>query len=105
MNEKNAEAQEHLLIISEVIANTKTRFEQNGKIFLFWGVLLTLASATQFVLLQLEYYEINYYPYFFVILGWVYMFWYYSKAKNRIKSRNIISKIINSIIPFNVSSD
>lgn len=90
-------AEESLLLISDVIEKTKARFEQNGTVYLVWGILLTLASTAQFILLQMERWDIHYYPYMFALLGWVYMFWYYSKAENRTKSRNIISRVINSV--------
>ncbi|MEN0045468.1 MAG: hypothetical protein AAF806_00270 [Bacteroidota bacterium] len=97
MEEQHLKAEESLSLISDVIATTKARFEQNGTVYLFWGILLALASFAQFVLLQMERWDIHYYPYFFALLGWFYMFWYYSKAENRTKSKNIISKIINGI--------
>ncbi|MEL6606554.1 MAG: hypothetical protein AAFP20_25530 [Cyanobacteria bacterium J06614_10] len=97
MEEQNLKAEESLLLIGNVIASTKARFEQNGKVYLIWGILLTLASAAQFALLQMEHWDIHYYPYLIALLGWVYMFWYYSKAENRTKSKNIISQILNSV--------
>ncbi|MEM8524743.1 MAG: hypothetical protein AAGG68_08865 [Bacteroidota bacterium] len=96
MEEQRLGAEESLSLIGDVIAKTNARFEQNGSVYLFWGILLVLASFAQFVLLQMERWDIHYYPYFFALLGWIYMFWYYSKAKNRTKSNNIISKVINA---------
>lgn len=96
MEEQNLRPEESLLLISNVIENTKARFEQNGTVYLFWGILLTLASFAQFILLQMERWDIHYYPYAFALLGWFYMFWYYSKEKNRTSSRSIISKVINA---------
>jgi len=97
MNQNEISPQESLAIISDMIAKTKARFEANGHIYLFWGVLLTLASFAQFLLLQLEYYSINYYPYFLVLLGWVYMFWNFSKKDNRSRNKSILSMTINSL--------
>ncbi|MEM0992539.1 MAG: hypothetical protein AAF847_05215 [Bacteroidota bacterium] len=96
MNQERLEAKEQLNLISDVISSTKARFERNGSVFLFWGVLLTLASAAQFILLLLEYYEINYYPYFGLILGWFYMFYYYSKEKKRTRRKNVVNKLIDA---------
>lgn len=98
MEEKTLSPQDSLSLISEVIQNAQTRFEENGWLFLFWGVLLTIASAAQFVLLNLEQYEISYYPYFLTILGWGVMFIYYGrKEKRNRRGRNIINNVINGI--------
>jgi len=97
MEKQDLKPEESLLLISAVIENTKARFEQNGTLYLFWGILLTLASFSQFVLLQMERWDIHYYPYMFALLGWGYMFWYYSKAENRAKSKNVISKALNAV--------
>ncbi|MEM9888459.1 MAG: hypothetical protein AAF849_21370 [Bacteroidota bacterium] len=96
MDEQKLEAKKQLSLISDVIATTKARFERNGSVFLFWGILLTVASAAQFVLLLLEYYEINYYPYFGLLLGWIYVYYTYSKKKKQAVTKNVVSKVIDS---------
>lgn len=79
-------------IITQVIREAKTKFEENGFIYVFWGVLNALASISQFILLKNEYYDINYYPYFIMPLGGIYTgYYFYKKRKNK---SNQISKII-----------
>jgi hypothetical protein len=97
MNDTQRAAQAQLDLINEVIITTKARFEENGNVFLFWGILLTIASAAQFVLIQLELYSISYYPYFAALFGWVYMFRHYSKGRNRPKIRNVLTKVVQSV--------
>ncbi len=69
-------------LISKVINEAKTKFEENGAMYIMWGILVAVASFSQFILLKNEYYNINYYPYFLlppgIIVTWVY---YYQKEK------------------------
>lgn len=46
--------EESLLLISKTIEDTKKRFEDNGFLFLFWGILIFFVSLSQFVLTILE---------------------------------------------------
>lgn len=47
--------QESLKVIQEMIENTKAKFRDNGFFFLLWGWLVLIASATNFILMNLEY--------------------------------------------------
>lgn len=98
MEKETLSPEDSLSLISDVIQNAQSRFEENGWMFMLWGLLLALASGAQFVLLLLEQYEISYYPYFLTILGWVVMFFYYGKnGRRRSSSSNIINTVINGI--------
>ncbi|MEM1328511.1 MAG: hypothetical protein AAGI23_21325 [Bacteroidota bacterium] len=98
MNEDQRVAQAQLDLINEVISNTKARLEQNGGTFLFWGILLTVASAAQFVLIQMEYYSISYYPYFAALFGWIYTIRKYAVGrKTKTRKSNILGKAVQSI--------
>ena len=78
--------------ITQVIKEAKTKFEENGFIYVFWGVLTAIASISQFILLKNEYYNINYYPYFLMPLGGIYTgYYFYKKGKTK---QNQISKIV-----------
>ena len=59
---------------------------------MFWGALVSVAASTQFVLLKMEQYQINWYPYFLMPIGGVISYFYYAK-KDKTKS-NHISRII-----------
>ncbi|MFW6095142.1 MAG: hypothetical protein ACOC8S_01745, partial [Bacteroidota bacterium] len=72
MNKNELTPQESLQVINEMIDTSKTRMRENGFIYLFWGWLMMFCALDQFVLLQLEYYEISYYPYFLGIPGGIY---------------------------------
>ncbi len=90
-------------IISLIISEAKSKFQENGFIFVLWGVLITLTSFSQFVLLNSAYTDINYYPYFIIPFGVIYSGYYmYKKEKGE---QNQISKIIGiswTIISVNI---
>ena len=92
METQNLTPEKSLEIITQVIREAKTKFEENGFIYVFWGTLITIASISQFVLLKNEYYNINYYPYFLMPLGGIYTGYYFSKKKKN--KHNQISKIM-----------
>jgi hypothetical protein len=63
-----------------------------------WGVMLAVASGTQFILLQLELYKYNAYPYlilpFVAILTYLY---FRKKDKKKHLPRTIISNILQAL--------
>ncbi len=90
-------------LISKVINEAKTKFEENGTIYIMWGLLIALASFSQHILLQKEFYSIHYYPYFIMPVGaivtWVY---YYRKEKSRSNQLSIILAISWGAIALNL---
>ena len=90
--------EQSLKLIAQVIAQARTKFEENGFIYVFWGALVAIASIGQFVLLRYEYYEISWYPYLLLPLGSVFSAVYYSKKKSEEKIKvNLIGKIISAL--------
>ena len=85
-----------LELITQVITQARNRFEENGFIYMFWGVLTAIASISQFVLLKNEYYDINWYPYFIMPIGAIYSGFYFSKKHKKTK-QNQISKLISAL--------
>lgn len=97
MATEHSKAQAQLDLINEVITTTKARFERNGSVFIFWGILLSIASGLQFIFIQLGMNEISYYPYFAIIFGWIYMFRHFSRRKRKPQSSNILTKTLASV--------
>lgn len=93
MKEKNLTPEESLQLISNVINEARNRFIEDGIIYMFWGGLLFLTAMAQFLLLKAGKFDINYYPYFIVPLGYIFTHYYYRK-KDKGTSKNSISKII-----------
>ena len=80
-------------LITQVINEAKTKFEENGFIYVLWGALIAIATLSQFILLKNEYFSINYYPYFIMPIGAIFTAYYFF---NRDKGKqNQISKIVS----------
>ncbi len=94
MKTEKISAEKSLELITEVIAQARKKFEENGFIFMFWGALIAIASFSQFALLKNQYYAIHWYPYFLMPLGAIYSFYYFSKKERRYK-HNQISIIVS----------
>lgn len=95
MESNNFTPEESLLIISKTIRETKKRFEENGHLIIFWGILMFIVSLSQFIFLQLELYEVNWYPNFLYPLGAIYTAFY---ARKTYKKKNIPKTITGNII-------
>ena len=87
--------QESIQLIGQVIEEAKTRFRENGFIYVFWGLFISVIALAQFVLLYNEFYAISWYPYLAVPFGMVFTLLYYRKKKKR-RTTNQISTIIGS---------
>ncbi len=85
-----------LELITQVITQARNKFEENGFIYMFWGVLIAITSISQFILLKNEYYNINWYPYLLLPFGSIYSTIYYSKKKRKSK-QNLISRIVSAL--------
>ena len=94
MEEKTLSPEESLKIISQVISQARNKFEENGFIYIFWGILIAIAAFSQFILLQKEYFNINWYPYLLMPLGALFTGFYYSKKKQQ-SIKNQISKMVS----------
>jgi uncharacterized membrane protein len=94
MEEKTLSPEESLKIISQVISQARNKFEENGFIYVFWGILIAIAAFSQFILLQKEYFNINWYPYLLMPLGALFTGFYYSKKKQQ-SIKNQISKMVS----------
>jgi hypothetical protein len=105
MENKEFTPSESLSLIANVIMEAKSRFKDNGFSFIFIGLCSFIASLGQFVLLRLEYYEINYYPYFIMPIAAAITYFYYKKKSSTVKSKNIIGilfSIISAILGINL---
>jgi hypothetical protein len=80
-----------------VISGAKARMSENGFIYLFWGWLISLCALGQFVLLQTEYADISYYPYFLAIPGAIYTAIHEARKHRNEGSPNYTSNIMSAI--------
>ncbi len=90
-------------LISQVINEAKSKFEENGAMYIMWGVLVALASLAQFALLKHEYYSISYYPYFLLPLGAIVcLIYYYKKEKAKTNQISTIISVVWTIVGLNI---
>lgn len=94
MESNKLSPEKSLELITQVIIQARNKFEHNGFIYMFWGVLTAITSISQFILLKNEYYTINWYPYLLMPIGFIYTATYFSKKKNK-NTQNLISKTIS----------
>ncbi len=95
MEHEKLTPQQSLDLITEIINEARGRIEENGFIYTFWGALISMASFGQFYLLQIERYDINWYPYLLIPLGFIFTSLYFAKKKR--KSKNLIGKILTGL--------
>ncbi|MEL6811628.1 MAG: hypothetical protein AAFP76_09860, partial [Bacteroidota bacterium] len=90
MQSKKFNAQESLELISQIIEEAKSRFEENGFIYLFWGVLIGVAAFSQYALIQNKMYLSSWYPYLLVPFGVLFSVFYYRRKKKNVQANNQI---------------
>ena len=87
--------EESLLLITKTIEETKERFKENGRIFIFWGTLMLIVNISQLILSLLEYYTITMYPVFlYPLVGGIYMFYVWKEEKKKNMPKTIIGNIL-----------
>ncbi len=92
-----------LELITQVIRQAKSKFEEDGVIYMMWGILLFGTSTTQYFLLQNGYFKSHFYPYFILPLGMVVSILYYRNKQKR--KGNQISSMISvtwGVVGFNL---
>lgn len=82
---------ESIELIQQAIKNAKERFEENGVMFMFWGLLVGMASFIQYYLIAIDQAEVSWYPYLILPVGSVFSFFY--KAKEERKVHNPLGNI------------
>jgi hypothetical protein len=94
MKKENFTPEDSLDLIKQVIQEARNKFNENGFIYMFWGILTAIASLSQFILLKNEHFDINWYPYLLMPIGSIYTAFYFAKRKRSI-AKNQIGKIIS----------
>ncbi len=97
MEKDKLSPEQSLELITQVIAQARNKFEENGFIYVFWGALIAIASISQFVLLKNGSYDINWYPYLLMPIGAIYTSIYFAKKKKKKNTRNLIGKIVSAL--------
>jgi hypothetical protein len=96
MQEQELSPKESLRVINEMIETSKSRINEDGFIYLFWGWLILLCALAQFVLFQVELYEYSFIPYLLVIPAGIYTGFQQSK-KHRKEKGNYVSNVMKAL--------
>lgn len=94
MDDKIKNAEESLQIIQGMIEDEKIRFNENGFVYLFWGWLAIFCAALQYVLM-FSGVERNYYVWFLMLFGGVFMGFYFGNKKNSMKPMPLTGKVLS----------
>ena len=97
MENESLNPQQSFELIARVIQDAKSKFEEDGVIYIMWGILMALAAGSQFYLLTNGYMDINYYPYFLMPLGVIVSYFYYSKKAGGRANYGQIGRISYSV--------
>lgn len=63
-----------LKIIQEIINQRKQKYEQNGFFFIFWGILISVAGITQFLMYQFDFSKSGFVWLILMPLGFIFTF-------------------------------
>ena len=85
-----------LELITQVIAEARDRFEENGFVYMLWGALIAVASLGQFVLIETGHGNISWYPYLLMPAGAIYTSFYYARRKKPSRA-NVISLMMTAL--------
>jgi hypothetical protein len=96
MEEQKLSPQDSLAIISQMIREARQRYEENGVIFMLWGISIALVAGAQFYLMLTDMASISGIPYFALILTGIYTGYYYRKTPVRSGS-NPLSRIMKIV--------
>ncbi len=96
--EEQFSPQQSLELITKIITQAKQKVNENGVLYMVWGLLISAASMGQFILLRSEVYKpINFVPYYLLPLGTLFSWFYYRKKLQSQPTHNNVMEIIRKI--------
>jgi hypothetical protein len=107
MEEKSISPEHSLQIITRMMDEARSRFEENGVTYLVWGTLSALAGLAHFWLYQIERLELSAFPYLALnLIGLPFTYWYYRQKNQQLKmANNQIGNLVRrmwQLVVFNV---
>lgn len=94
MDNNDLTPERSLELITQVITQARSRFQENGFIYMFWGALVAIATISQFFMLKSGLYNTSWYPYMLMPLGGIFSFIYFYRRKSD-RGGNQINKIVS----------
>lgn len=96
MTEDQFTPEQSFKLISSIINEAKVKFQENGVVYVVWGLLVAFAAFTQYYLIQIGRSEISYYPYFLMPLGGLFSWFYYARRGNKGQKQSHLSKTVSA---------
>jgi len=94
MNQEEFTPEQSFQTISAIINEAKSKFEEDGSIYMFWGLAVGIAAFVQYYLISIGRPEISYYPYFLMPLGSIITFIYYFRKGRSKHQRTHLSRVL-----------
>jgi hypothetical protein len=95
MDDQIKNAEESFQIIKDMIENEKARFNENGFVYLFWGWLAIFSASLEYMLIFSGVHQ-HYFAWFTMLLGGVFMGFYFRNKKGR-SSMPLTGKVISTL--------
>ncbi len=93
--EEHFSPQQSLALITQVIQQAKQKVEQDDTVYMFWGLLITVAALGQYFMLQIpDLKAVSFLPYLLMPVGSVFTWRYYSKKAN---SNNLLQTTLKKV--------
>ncbi len=96
MSQQPMTPKESLDVISQIITEAKQRQEENGLVYIFWGLLIAVVSITSFILQYQEMYNLVFVPYLILPFGGIWSYFYY-RNKGKTGRTNMVGSILSII--------
>jgi len=97
MTNENLSPEQSLQVIQSMIEKAKNQFSENGHLYLLWGWVIFIASAGQFILLNLVHYQNHSIVWFLPWLAVIYQAFYLAKKKKQKKVTTYTDHIIGFV--------
>lgn len=98
MSDTHMTPEESLSLISEVLKEAKARQQENGLIYLYWGIVIVLASSAHFYLNATGQYQYIFYAYLIYPVAGALMYVLFGKYfKARKRGENAIGRILTRV--------
>lgn len=96
MEKQDLTPRESLSVINEMISTARSRLNENGYIYRFWGWLIFVCALAQFVLFKLEFFEYNYFPYLLLLPAGIYT-WVKESRRHRQQRGSYINSVMTAL--------
>ena len=97
MTNENLSPEQSLQVIQSMIEKAKNQFSENGHLYLLWGWVIFIASAGQFILLNLVHSQYHSLVWFLPWLAVIYQAVYLAKKKKQKKVTTYTDHIIGFV--------